>query len=143
MIFTKLKKKLKNKSLQFRDFKFFFSKKLCIIFVNILWVLTPNLLLSGYNEIEENVLVKDCLRYFEKGKLINNYSNRYSIGKGLERSDEYYEFSYLGKYYNLFFGYKIFDKNFKYIESSECITIDFDKNNKNINDRDRDKKFWY
>ena len=95
--------------------------------LNIFWVLTPNLLVSGYNEVEENILVKDCLRYFEKGKLINQYSNRYSIGKGLERSDEYYEFSHLGKYYNLFFGYKIYDKNFKYIESSECITIDFDK----------------
>ncbi len=127
MIFTKLKKNLQNKRIQLKNFKFFFLKILFIFFVNIFWVLTPNLLVSGYNEVEENILVKDCLRYFEKGKLINQYSNRYSIGKGLERSDEYYEFSHLGKYYNLFFGYKIYDKNFKYIESSECITIDFDK----------------
>ena len=138
MIFTKLKKKLKNKRLSLNCFKNFFSNTLCIIFIFILWLLTPHLLISGYNEIEENVLVKDCLRYFEKGKLINKYSNRYSIGKGLERSDEYYEISYLGGYYNLFLGYKIYDKNFKYIESSECITIDFDKNNKNINDRKKD-----
>ena len=110
MIFTKLKKKLKNKRLQFKILNFFFSKILCIFFVNILWVLTPNLLVSGYNEIEENVLVKDCLRYFEKGKLINSYSNRYSIGKGLERSDEYYEFSYHGKYYNLFLDTKFLTK---------------------------------
>ena len=40
-----------------------------------------------------------------------------------------------------FLDTKFLTKNFKYIESSECITIDFDKNNKNINDRNRDKKF--
>lgn len=87
----------------------------------------PSLAMSGYFEYEEKVPVKDCLKFFEKGKLINKYINKYSINKTVMRSDEYYEFSYLGNYYNLFFGYKIYDNNFKYISGSECITINFDR----------------
>ena len=85
---------------------------------------------AGYFENEKKVLLKDCLKYFEKGKKLNIYINRYSIGETVERSDEYYEFIYSGKYYNLFFGYKIYDKKFKYITNSECVTIDFDKENR-------------
>lgn len=84
---------------------------------------------AGYFENEEKVLTKNCLEYFEKGKLLNSYINRYFINETVERSDEYYEISFRGKYYNLFFGYKIYDKKFKYIISSECITIDFDEEN--------------
>ena len=81
---------------------------------------------AGYNENEKKVLVKNCLHYFEKGKILNSYVNKYSISETVERSDEYYEIIYQGKYYNLFFGYKIYEKNIKYIDGSECITINFD-----------------
>ena len=83
----------------------------------------------GYFENEKKILVEDCLNIFEKGKLINRYINKYKISKNVERSDEYYEIAYKGKYYNLFFGYKIYDEKFKYVSSSECITIDFDIEN--------------
>ena len=84
---------------------------------------------AGYNENEKKVLVKNCLHYFEKGKILNSYVNKYSISETVERSDEYYEIIYQGKYYNLFFGYKIYEKNIKYIDGSECITINFDNDN--------------
>lgn len=84
---------------------------------------------AGYNENEKKVLVKNCLHYFEKGKILNSYVNKYPISETVERSDEYYEIIYQGKYYNLFFGYKIYEKNIKYIDGSECITINFDNDN--------------
>ena len=85
---------------------------------------------SGFFEGEKRVLVEDCLKFYEKGKLLNRYINRYFINEKVERSDEYYEISYRGGYYNLFLGYKIYEKNMKYIVNSECVTIDFDKANK-------------
>lgn len=84
---------------------------------------------AGFLENEEKILVKNCIEHFEKGKLLNKYINRYSINDNTERSDEYYEILYLGNYYNLLFGYKIYDKKFKFIINSECVTIDFDKAN--------------
>ena len=81
---------------------------------------------SGYFEGEEKVLMKECLKFFEEGKLLNKYQNKYPISENVERSDEYYEIAHLGNYYNLLFGYKIYDKNIKYITGAECITINFD-----------------
>ena len=85
---------------------------------------------TGYFKNEKKVLIKDCLEYFEKGKVLNTYVNRYFIREKVERSDEYYEISFDGKYYNLFFGYRVYDNKFKYIVNSECVTIDFDLENK-------------
>lgn len=115
-----LKKDLTNSTM---TINFFLIKTLIFCIFQFL----PFETLSGYFENEEKVPVKDCLKFFEKGKLINKYVNKYSISKTVIRSDEYYEFSYLGNYYNLFFGYKIYDNNFKYINGSECVTINFDR----------------
>ena len=81
---------------------------------------------TGYFEGEKKVSVRNCLEYFEKGKVLNSYVNKYSISDNVERSDEYYEIVYRGKYYNLYFGYKVYNKNIKYIDGSECVTINFD-----------------
>lgn len=98
------------------------KKKLLTLFLPFLFSYVN----AGYNEHEKKVLVKNCLHYFEKGRILNSYTNKYFISETVERSDEYYEIIYQGKYYNLFFGYKIYDKNIKYIDGSECITINFD-----------------
>lgn len=103
-----------------------------VIFVFFLFLSSK--VFAGFFENEQRVSVKDCQKYYEKSKIINKYVNKYKLSETLERSDEYYEFAHLGNYYNLFFGYKIYDKNFKYIVNSECITIDFDKENKKEKD---------
>ena len=104
-------------------------KKILIV---VLYLVSPTNTQAGYFENEEKILIKNCLKYFEKGKLISRYVNRYYESETVENSDEYYEIAYNGKYYNIFFGYKIYEKKFKYIVKSECVTIDFDKENKKL-----------
>ena len=104
-------------------------KKILIV---VLYLIAPTYMQAGYFENEEKILVKNCLKYFEKGKLITSYVNKYSESETVENSDEYYEIAYNGRYYNIFFGYKIYEKKFKYIVKAECVTIDFDKENNKL-----------
>ena len=66
------------------------------LLLSIIVLFLPVTAETGYFEGEKKISVRNCLEYFEKGKLLNSYINKYSISDTVERSDEYYEWMTIG-----------------------------------------------
>ena len=83
----------------------------------------------------EDVKIKDCLKYLDKGKILHKFENKKSLDSDYTTKEVITIFSYNQKTYqhtlnfsvneNERGGKKIIDAS--YLESSDCIMIDFDK----------------
>ena len=83
----------------------------------------------------ENVKMKDCLKYLDKGKILHKFENKFSYDSDNITKTVITIFSYNQKTYEhtLYFSVSEYERGGKkridtsYLESSDCIMIDFDK----------------